>query len=207
MSPGATMERVYIDLKVRIMTGAYPPGTRLDPRQLARAMDASATPVRDALHRLSGERIVDSWHQEGFRQPLLTEADLVDLYEWGGMLLALALKGRQPSPNLRAGLSELQKIEPYPEAVDSLFGVIAVGASNRELRYAIVNFVERSRAFRSAELRIDPASRVTLAAMEEDYRFGRWTALRSKITTFHRRRTRQAGRIAAAVRPRSDPLR
>src|SRR3546814_4967838 len=86
MSPGATMERVYIDLKVRIMTGAYPPGTRLDPRQLARAMDASATPVRDALHRLSGERIVDSWHQEGFRQPLLTEADLVDLYEWGGML-------------------------------------------------------------------------------------------------------------------------
>src|SRR3546814_16706537 len=72
-------------------------------------------------------------------------------------------------------------------------------SSKRELRYAIVNFVERSRAFRSAELRIDPASRVTLAAMEEDYRFGRWTALRSKITTFHRRRTRQAGRIAAAV--------
>ena len=127
MSPGATMERVYIDLKVRIMSGAYPPGTRLDPRQLARALGASATPVRDALHRLSGERIVDSWHQEGFRQPLLAEADLVELYEWGGMLLALALKGRHPSPNLRAGLSDLQRIEPYPEAIDSLFGVIAVG--------------------------------------------------------------------------------
>src|SRR3546814_16565483 len=96
----------------------------------------------------------------------------------------------------------LQKIEPYPEAVDSLFGVIAVGASNRELRYAIVNFVERSRAFRSAELRIDPASRVTLAAMEEDYRFGRWTALRSKITTFHRRRTRQAEIGRASCRER-----
>jgi len=207
MSPGATMERVYIDLKVRLMTGAYPPGTRLDPRQIARSLDASATPVRDALHRLSGERIVDSWHQEGFRQPLLAEADLAELYAWGGMLLALALKGRSPSPDLRAGLSELQAIEPYPEALDSLFGVIAVGASNRELRYAIINFIERSRALRPAEMRIDPGSRATLAAMEEDYRFGRWTGLRSKITSFHRRRMRQAGRIAAAIRPRSDPLR
>ena len=207
MSPGATMERVYLDLKARIMTGAYPPGTRLDPRQLARSLDASATPVRDALHRLSGERIVDSWHQEGFRQPLLAEADLVELYEWGGMLLTLALKGRNPSPNLPAGLSELKRIEPYPEALDSLFGVIAMGAMNRELGYAIVNFIERSRAFRPAELRIDPSSRATLAAMEEDYRFGRWTGLRRKITSFHRLRTRQSGRSAAAIRPRTDPLR
>ena len=207
MSPGATMERVYIDLKIRIMSGAYPPGTRLDPRQIARSLNASATPVRDALHRLAGERIVDSWHQEGFRQPWLAEADLTELYEWGGKLLSLALKGRSPPANLPAGLSELQRIEPYPEALDSLFGVIAVGTPNRELRHAIVNFIERSRTFRAAELRIDPTSRATLAAMEEDYRFGRWTGLRSKITTFHRLRMRQAGRIAAAIRPRSDPLR
>ena len=34
MSPGTTMERVYLDLKARILSGAYPPGTRLEAAQL-----------------------------------------------------------------------------------------------------------------------------------------------------------------------------
>ena len=100
MSPGTTMERVYLDLKARILSGTYPPGTRLEPVHLAKSLASSATPVRDALYRLSGERIIESWHQEGFRQPLLNEADLVDLYGWAGALLAMALKGRSPRPDL-----------------------------------------------------------------------------------------------------------
>lgn len=207
MSPGATMQRVYLDLKGRIVSGVYPPGTRLDPRRLARSLNASATPVRDALHRLSGEGLVDSWHQEGFRQPVMIEADLSDLYEWGAILLAQALKGRNPDPAMSGGLQELTFAQTYQEGVDSLFRVIALGSANRELRYAIVNFVERTSIIRVAEERVDPGSRAILAAMEEDYRFGRWTGLRSKITSFHRRRTSQAARIAAVLKPRSDPLR
>ncbi|MBJ7500997.1 MAG: GntR family transcriptional regulator [Sphingopyxis sp.] len=206
MSPGATMERVYLDLKARIIAGVYPPGTRLDPTRLAKTLDASATPVRDALHRLSGERIVESWHQEGFRQPSLAEADLCDLYSWAGVLLSLALKGRTPHPSA-GGLFELAGHAGYAEAVESLFRTIAIGAENRELRYALIANIERSQIFRAAEARIDRASRELLAAMEVDYRFGRWTGLRSKITSFHRRRVGQAGRIAAGVKPRTEPLR
>lgn len=207
MSPGATMERVYLDLKSRVVSGVYPPGTRLDPRQLARSLNASATPVRDALHRLSGERVVDSWHQEGFRQPVMIEADLAELYEWGGMLLAFALRGRNPDPGLVAGLHELPISQTYPEGIESLFRAIGIGSANRELRFAIVNLVERSCVFRAIEERIDTGSRDILTAMEDDYRFGRWTGLRSKITSFHRRRIAQSGRIAAALKPRTDPLR
>lgn len=207
MSPGATMERVYLDLKSRVVSGVYPPGTRLDPRQLARSLNASATPVRDALHRLSGERVVDSWHQEGFRQPVMIEADLAELYEWGGMLLGLALKGRNPDPGVAVGLHELPESGSYTDGIESLLRVVAIGCANRELRYAIVNFIERSSVFRAVEERIDASSRTILTAMEEDYRFGRWTSLRSKITSFHRRRIAQSGRIAAALKPRSDPLR
>ncbi len=207
MSPGTTMERVYLELKARILSGSYPPGTRLDPTQLAKSFDASATPVRDALHRLSGERIVESWHQEGFRQPLLAEADLHDLYAWAGSLLGIALKGQSPRPDPPGMLVELAHVSAYPEAVDSLFRAIAMGSPNRELRYAIINVVERCQRFRVAEARIDGGLRVVLAAMEDDYRFGRWTALRSKITTFHRRRMAQAGRVVAELKPRSDPLR
>lgn len=207
MSPGATMERVYLELKARILAGAYPPGTRLDAAQLAKSLAASATPVRDALYRLSGERIVESWHQEGFRQPLLNVADLVDLYRWTGALLSLALKGRIPRPDLPGGLVDLATHTTYPEAIESLFRTIATGADNGELRAAIVNCVERSMTIRAVEVRIDTAAGDALAAMAEDYRFGRWSALRSKITRFHRRRAALAGRVAAEVRRVSEPLR
>ena len=43
MSPGTTMERVYLDLKARILSGTYPPGTRLEAAQLAKSLAASAT--------------------------------------------------------------------------------------------------------------------------------------------------------------------
>jgi DNA-binding GntR family transcriptional regulator len=201
------MERVYLDLKGRILSGDYPPGTRLDPAQLARSLAASATPVRDALYRLSGERIVESWHQEGFRQPLLAEADLYDLYRWAGALLALALKGRSPRLDPPGVLIELATHTAYPEAIESLFRTIAIGSENHELRHAIVNIIERSMTIRAAEARVDAGARDALAAMSEDYRFGRWSALRSKITRFHRRRATLAGRVAAEIRPRSEPLR
>jgi len=206
MSPGATMQRVYIELKARVLAGTFPPGSRLEPAQLATSLGASATPVRDALHRLAGERLIESWHQEGFRQPILAEADLCDLYSWAAMLLALALKDR-PAHQAAGGLFELEERPSYGEATESLFRTIAMSADNRELRGALINAIERSQILRRAEVRVDQASRGLLAAMEEDYRFGRWTGLRSKITSFHRRRVRQAGRIVAELRPRTDPLR
>ncbi|WP_374394885.1 GntR family transcriptional regulator [Sphingopyxis sp.] len=201
------MERVYSELKAQITAGTYPPGTRLEASQLAKSLDASTTPVRDALNRLAGERLVESWHQEGFRQPLLVEADLHALYIWTAMLIGVALKGRTPLSDQPAGLFDLPSFKEYPEAVESLFRTIAKGSLNRELQHALLSAIDRSQAFRAAEARVDSSLRVKLAAMEEDYRFGRWTALRSKITSFHRRRIMQAGRVATQLRSRTEPLR
>ena len=207
MNAGSTMERVYLDLKARVLDGGYPPGTRLDPVNLAKTLRASGTPVREALHRLAGERIIDSWHQEGFRPPILAEADLHDLYSWASYLLALALQSEVPEPNLPAGLVELAPHKDYPEALDSLFRAIAMWSANREIRFAIFSLIERSHVFRKAEARVDTAARDLLAAMEADYRFARWSALRAKITRFHRRRMAFAGRVVAELRPRDEPLR
>lgn len=207
MNAGSTMERVYLDLKARVLDGRYPPGTRLDPVNLAKTLRASTTPVREALHRLAGERIIDSWHQEGFRPPILAEADLHDLYSWASYLLGLALKGPVPDPDSPAGMVKLTIHKDYAEALDSLFRAIAMWSPNRELRFAIFNLIERSHAFRKIEARVDTAAHDMLAAMEADYRFGRWSALRAKITRFHRRRMVLAGRVVAEIRPRDEPLR
>lgn len=206
MSPGATMERVYRELKARAIRGEFAPGERLDPSLLARDLGASATPVRDALHRLSGERIIDSWHQEGFRQPILAEADLHDLYHWASSLLSIALAPQLPDPALPDTLRGEQRDSDYAADVARLFRAIAWLSNNRELRFALANLVERSHVFRAAELRVDPECRAAIAAMDEDFRFRRWSALRAKITRFHHRRLALAGRVVAAMRPREQPL-
>lgn len=206
MSPGATMERVYLELRARILAGEFAPGSRLDPAQLARGLSASATPVRDALHRLAGERMIDSWHQEGFRQPILSEADLHDLYGWASALLELALRGSTVDAVILAAAAAAPS-EGYRGDVARLFRSIAMLSDNRELRYAIANVSDRSGLFRAAEQRIDPGCAATVAAMDEDLRFGRLSALRGKVTRFHRRRLALSGRVVAELRPREEPLR
>lgn len=205
MSPGATMERVYRELKRRAVEGAFAPGERLDPSLLARDLGASATPVRDALHRLSGERVIDSWRQEGFRQPILAEADLHDLHAWAAALLTLALARRSPDPALPDPACGEDCGGDYADAVARLFRAIARLSDNRELHLAMANLIDRTHVFRAPECRVDPGCSAAIAAMDEDFRFRRWTALRAKITRFHRRRIALAGRVVAEMRPR-EPL-
>lgn len=206
MNAGSTMERVYLDLKARIVGGAYPPGTRLDPFHLAKRLAASPTPVREALHRLSGERIIDSWHQEGFRQPIFAEADLCDLYHWSGALIGLAL--RDPAPHLLGPHTSLpgMEVEDYQARVARLFRATALLNGNREIRLAIVNMVERSEFFRAAEARTDPTAEPILASMEAAFLKAHWSELRSKSVLFHKRRVALAGRVVAEIRPRSQTI-
>jgi hypothetical protein len=201
------MERVYSELKTRVMRGEFAPGERLDPVQLAGTLAASATPVRDALHRLSGERLIDSWHHEGFRQPLMAEAELHDLYAWASALLLLVLSGRNGAPLGAEPPLGASGTSAYADELSRLFRKIAWLSKNRELRYAVASLVDRCHIVRVAELHVDPACRGEVAAMDEDFRFGRWSALRSKLTRFHRRRAIFAGRVVAELRPREPPLR
>lgn len=205
MSPGATMERVYTELKARIMTGEFAPGSRLDPGQLAADLATSATPVRDALHRLAGERLVDSWHQEGFRQPIVSEADLRDLYGWTAALLGYALRAPTSVPTPPDAPINGADGDDYPARLARLFRSIALFSGNREVRHAIANIVDRSHMFRDVEVQTDPTCNEAVAELEDDFRHGRWAALRTKINSFHRRRGAWAGRVGAELREREEP--
>jgi DNA-binding FadR family transcriptional regulator len=92
MSPGPTFDRVYLALKAQLTSARLEPGCHLEPSALGDELSASITPVRDALHRLVGERLVDAPRNDGFRVPAPTEAQLRDLYGWNRTLLELALR-------------------------------------------------------------------------------------------------------------------
>ena len=91
MIPGATFERVHASLRARLHAGRFVLGEQLEPQHLADELNASITPVRDALHRLVGERLVEVAPAGGFRIPILTEVGLRHLYDWNRRLLLLAL--------------------------------------------------------------------------------------------------------------------
>lgn len=202
MSPGATMERVYAELKMRIMVGEFAPGSRLDPAHLAADMATSTTPIRDALHRLAGERLVDSWHQEGFRQPIVSEADLRDLYAWMAALLNLALRAPLASPTTPDAPAIGAEGDDYPSRLARLFRSVALFSTNREVRHAIANIVERSHMFRELEPLTDLMCLKAMDELEEDFRHGRWPQLRAGIKAFHKRRAACARRVGAELRER-----
>ena len=95
MSRPGTFERVYAAIKRQLREGVFRPGDRLEPAVLSEQLNASVTPVRDALHRPTGERLVEAPRHEGFRVPMLTETMLRHLYAWHRDLLLLALARRR----------------------------------------------------------------------------------------------------------------
>lgn len=75
------LERVYQEIKWRIVHARYAPGLVLSEGMLARVHRASRTPVRDALARLQEEGYVDRMPRRGFRVSPITAAMLRQTYE------------------------------------------------------------------------------------------------------------------------------
>lgn len=73
-------DAVYERLKERIMDQVYPPRERLNIDALALDLNVSPTPIREALARLSGERLVTFEPFKGYRvSPLLTTTQVANL--------------------------------------------------------------------------------------------------------------------------------
>jgi DNA-binding transcriptional MocR family regulator len=197
MSPGLTTERVYAVLKAQIMEGERPPGERLDPAKLAHELNASATPVRDALHQLLGERMVQAWPGQGFQVPLPGETALRDLYGWNGDLVALLLRSWMParvppSPLLDHG-------EDSAHQAAALFDTIAATLGSPEHRRALRQASERLHRARKAEAGIFGDLAREHGDLAGAWAAGSAAALRSATARYHRRRQGAVAQIAARL--------
>ncbi|RJN33158.1 GntR family transcriptional regulator [Nesterenkonia natronophila] len=72
----------YDRIKAMILSKAIPPDTKLNIDKLARELGVSQTPVREALQRLEGDKLVVGKKPRGlWTTPLLGERELRDLIE------------------------------------------------------------------------------------------------------------------------------
>lgn len=187
MSRPGTFDRVYSAIKERLRQGRFRPGEKLEPANLSDELNASVTPVRDALHRLTGERVVEAPRHEGFRAPLLTETMLRHLYAWHEDILLLALargRGRQPVAGEAA---------ESPESDQRLvlaFARLAERGGNPEHLTALMNIADRLEPYRRFEREfldgIEEESGEIFEAIEaRDLR-----RMRRGLVRYHRRRQR-----------------
>jgi DNA-binding GntR family transcriptional regulator len=150
MSPVQAMERSYSALKHMLRDGHFAPGTRLEANRLADELGVSMTPVRDVLHRLVGERLVEASTGDGFHVPRFTEAGLRDLYEWHSALTLIAIRTARQDPAPLPENAETSDTS-LAERTSQLFESIAAAAPNREIRAAIASASDRLHPFRLVE--------------------------------------------------------
>lgn len=79
-------EKLKETLEERIVTGGYPPGTRLDETELANEFSVSRTPVREALIQLSSAGLVEIRPRRG---AIVAEASPKRIYEMFEVMAAL----------------------------------------------------------------------------------------------------------------------
>ena len=194
MSPGATFERVYNELKRMLAEGELPPGTPIEPALLSRQIASSITPIRDALHRLTGERLVEAQNHNGFRAPRLTEAALRDLYNWNGMVARAAAKhGTLGFGEIERPISDTD----VPRCTATLFCDIANRTGSSEIIVAVGSLNDRLAPFRRAEVAALGSGIGELTGLANIVAIGDRTALMGAITRYHRRRVAAVIRIVA----------
>lgn len=202
MNPGPTFDRVYVALREQLLDGRHPPGEHLEPAALGEELSSSITPVRDALHRLVGERLLEAPRNDGFRVPFITEAGLRNLYGWSGDLLRLAL-AHPRTPLLGGGGSDAPRDgAPPSEAAADLFVKIVRASGNPEHLRALSSALDRLSPLRRLEEGVLAKVQEELEELVQATRAHELAALRRAIASYHRRRIKVAPQLLAALQAR-----
>lgn len=196
MTPPGTFDRVYAAIRERLRAGAYKPGARLEPALLSDELNASVTPVRDALHRLTGERLVEAPRHEGFRMPMMTETLLRHLYSWHLDLLLLAVMKHRGGP-----LAEYTAATgaAVPERLNVLFLSLARVAGNPEHLAALEALTERLQPVQRLEAIFLDGTEAETAQILQALRTQDRRAFRKSLVQYHRRRERIVPELLAAL--------
>ena len=198
MSPGPIFDRVYLALKEQLMCGRFAPGDHLEPSLIGEELHSSITPVRDALHRLVGERLVEAPRNDGFRVPIVTELGLRQLYSWQAGLLRLAIARYRAEHRITDHHPELA-VESGMPLVFNAFLDLGRASGDHELLSALANACERLAAIRILEERFIPDIGDEIETFQRLIEAPDLAALRPVVAAYQRRRARAVPRIVAAL--------
>ena len=129
---GRIEDRIYLSLRQMIVGRDLPPGARIIPDEIAKTMEASRTPVINALKRLSQDRLVEWVPRRGIYVRRYSRREMAEVFELREVLEGLAAR------RAAARISDAE-IDYYRK----VFGGLETGPSPM----VVSNFLTRDREF------------------------------------------------------------
>jgi hypothetical protein len=191
-----TGERVYLAIKTFLLAESdHRPGDRIEVADLSRRFGASATPVRAALHRMAGERLLVSHQGEGFSIPRVTEPGLTDLYQWNAALLVNALRSAPSGASPPRAPARDPQTAPIT-FLEGVFAGLAAHCDNIEVEWAVAGANDRLHRPRRAEEVLVPDFLDEARELAGLLEAGDGGAVRQAIVAYHRKRLRLVPAVA-----------
>lgn len=85
-------KEVRLALREQILSGEIGPGERLIEAKIAASIGTSRTPVREALHSLESEGLIESIPRVGYRVKPITDQEAVEIWEIRSLIEGLAVR-------------------------------------------------------------------------------------------------------------------
>ena len=106
-------QQAYRELVEKIVSGAYPGGTKLTEEGLCREFGISRTPIREALLKLEAEGMIEPLPKRGVRVKVLDADEVRELFDCRRELETLALRraiGSLPGDELGDLVADLENL-------------------------------------------------------------------------------------------------
>jgi DNA-binding GntR family transcriptional regulator len=152
---------VYSEIKSLLVNFEFFPGEKIRVGDLADRLRCSATPVREALHRLYAERLLSLAPKRGFIVRELDGGEFADLLRLQTRLLRLCID-EGCARGAGKELAALVAAEISTESVELSIAAIADSAGSEEILRIVRNLLERTHFVRQVHLEVD-ATRATLS--------------------------------------------
>ena len=85
-------KKVHSHIREQILSGEIGAGERLIEAKIARSIGTSRTPVREALHSLELEGLIESVPRKGYRVKQISDAEAVEIWEIRSLIEGLAAR-------------------------------------------------------------------------------------------------------------------
>jgi DNA-binding GntR family transcriptional regulator len=152
-------EEVYRLLRKDILSCVLRPGQSLHEVDLAARFGLSKSPIRDALIRLEGDRLVTVTPRKGYRVAPVSLADAQELFEFRSMVEEAAVRLASST----CSTHELSELDKYRELKSSANFV----AYNRSFHLALANLCSNKRVAAAAQDLVEQFDRLVIISVSK----------------------------------------